>query len=138
MNNLFWGSWDDVHLYWLTAYSMGAAIQWQKRLSGNKQTLVRMEIPIINWISRPPRYRYTKQEPLASISYHYSEPNKSLNFATLDTYQAFFIQALLQKEKKRSLSNIGLELQYSHCSKPKSIWGFNTMLIFSYQWRIGS
>jgi hypothetical protein len=138
MNNLFWGSWDDAHLYWLTAYSMGAALHWRKGFSGNEQARIRIEFPIINWISRPPKYRYTKQEPTASFSYHYSEPNKSFNFATLNTYQALFIQALWQKIKKRSLLNIGLEFQYNHYSEPERIWGFNTMLIFSYQWRIGS
>ena len=138
MNNLFWGSWDDAHLYWLTAYGMGAAFQWQKKISSNKQALVRMEIPVINWISRPSRYRYTKQEPLSHLTYHFSEPNKSLHFETLDTYQALFIQVLLRKEMKRSLLNLGIEFQYNHFSKPENIWGLNTLLLFSYQWRIGS
>ena len=58
MNNLFWGSWDDAHLYWLTAYGMGTAFQWQKNISSDKQALVRIEIPFINWISRPPRVKW--------------------------------------------------------------------------------
>ncbi|HEX9975352.1 MAG TPA: hypothetical protein VGD14_25085 [bacterium] len=138
MNNLFWGSWDDAHLYWLTAYGMGAAFQWQKKISSDKQALVRIEIPIINWVSRPPRYRYTKQEPKHHLSYQYSEPNKSLHFETLDDYQALFVQLLLRKEMKRSLLNLGIEFQYHHFSKPEDIWGLNTLLLFSYQWRIGS
>lgn len=138
MNNLFWGSWDDAHLYWLTAYGIGAAFQWQKKISSNKQALIRMEIPVINWVSRPARYRYTKQEPMNHISYHFSEPNKSLHFETLDAYQALFIQVLLRKEMKRSLLNLGIEFQYNHFSQPKDICGLNTLLIFSYQWRIGS
>jgi hypothetical protein len=138
MNNLFWGSWDDAHLYWLTAYGIGAAFQWQKEISSDRQALVRMEIPVINWISRPPKYRYIKQEPLNHLTYHFTEPNKSLHFETLDTYQALFIQALLRKEMKRSLLNLGIEFQYVHFSKPEDIWGLNTLLIFSYQWRIGS
>jgi hypothetical protein len=138
MNNLFWGSWDDAHLYWLTAYGIGAAFQWQEEISSGGQVLVRMEIPVINWISRPPKYRYTKQEPLNHLTYHFSEPNKSLHFETLDTYQALFVQALFRKEMKRSLLNLGIEFQYVHFSKPEDIWGLNTLLIFSYQWRIGS
>jgi hypothetical protein len=138
MNNLFWGSWDDAHLYWLTAYGTGAAFQWQKEISSNKKALVRMEIPVINWVSRPPEYRYTKQEPMNHLGYHYSEPNKSLHFETLDTYQALFVQVLFRKEKKKSLLNLGVEFQYNHFSKPEDIWGLNTLLLFSYQWRIGS
>jgi hypothetical protein len=138
MNNLFWASWDDAHLYWLTAYGTGPAFQWQKEISSNKKAVVRMEIPVINWVSRPPKYRYTKQEPMDQMKYHYSEPNKSLHFETLDTYQALFIQVLFRKEKKRSLLNLGVEFQYNHFSKPEDIWGLNTLLLFSYQWRIGS
>jgi hypothetical protein len=138
MNNLFWGSWDDAHLYWLTAYGMGVAFQWQKKISSNKQTLIRMEIPVINWISRPSRFRFTKQEPMHHLTYHFSEPNKSLIFETLDAYQALFVQVLLRKYINRSLLNLGIEFQYNHFSKPEDIWGLNTLLIFSYQWRIGS
>ncbi len=53
MNNLFWASWDDAHLYWLTAYDMGAAFQWQKQIFSNKQafdytsTFVNDEIGVI-------------------------------------------------------------------------------------------
>ena len=138
MNNLFWGSWDDAHLYWLTAYGVGAACQWQKKISSNKQALLRMEFPIINWVSRPPRSRYTKQEPMHHLSYHFTKPNTSLHFETLDTYQALFIQILLKKELKQSLINLGIEFQYNHFNEPEDVWALNTMLTFSYQWRMGS
>jgi hypothetical protein len=138
MNNLLWSSWDDAHLYWLTAYGMGPAFQWQKKVTSNTQVLVRMEIPIANLVSRPPKVRYRKQEPMDNLAYQYSEPNKSLHFETLNAYQALFFQALLRKELKRSLLNLGIEFQYNHFSKPEDIWGLNTLLSFSYQWRIGS
>ena len=138
MNNLLWASWDDAHLYWLTAYGMGPAFQWQKNIFSNKQVLVRMEIPVANWVSRPPEVRYRKQEPMDRLAYQYSEPNKSLHFETLDTYQALFFQALLRKKVKRSLLNLGIEFQYNHFCQPEDIWGLRTLLLFSYQWRIGS
>ncbi|MBN2001465.1 hypothetical protein JW935_28225 [candidate division KSB1 bacterium] len=121
MNNLFWGSWDDAHLYWLTAYGIGAAFQWQKEIPSNRHVLIRMEIPVINWVSRPPRSRYTKQEPMHHLSYHFTEPNKSLHFETLDTYQALFFQILLKKELSRSFMNLGIEFQYNHFLNAKSL-----------------
>lgn len=138
VNDLYWGSWDDAHLYWLTAHSLGVSFQWQKKISTKNLALVRMEIPVINLVSRPPMYRYTKQEPINHLSYFFTEPNRSLHFETIDTYRALFVQILLSRQIKRSLLNLGIEFQYNYFSQPKEIWGLNTSIVLSYQWRIGS
>jgi hypothetical protein len=136
MNNLFVESWDDAHLYWLTAHSLGAAFQWEKRISQENHSVVRMEIPFLGWVSRPPTYRYNKQDPLNHWTYHLTEPNRSLHLETLETYRALFIEMLFRREVRRSLLSLGFEFQYSHCRKPEKIWGLNTSIILSYQWRI--
>ena len=138
MNNLFFDSWDDSHLYWLTAYSMAIAAEWQKKMSRNIITAIRIEIPVLGWVSRPPEYRYNKQDALTHLSFHFAEPNKSLHFETLDDYQALFFQLFLKNERKRSVIKFGYEFQYNHFCKPEGIWGFNSSILFSYQWRIGS
>jgi hypothetical protein len=137
MNNLFFESWDDSHLYWLTAHSLAGAFLWHKRISPKNDLSVRIEIPFFSWVSRPPTYRYAKQDPLDHFTYHYSEPNKSLHFETIDTYRNVFIQMLLKREMGRSLFHVGLEFQSYYFSRPKKILGLNTFLVLSYQWRIG-
>jgi hypothetical protein len=137
MNNLFLESWDEAHLYWLTAHSLGAAFQWQKRVSRKNHAVFRMEVPVFSLVSRPPTYRYNKQDALTRFTFHFTEPNSSLHLETLDTYRAIFIQALLRREVRRSLLTLGLEFQYSYCREPERIWGINTSIFLSYQWRIG-
>jgi hypothetical protein len=137
MNNLFLESWDDAHLYWLTAHSLGAAFQWEKRVSRKNHAVFRMEVPVFSLVSRPPTYRYNKQDALTCFTFHFTEPNSSLHLETLDMYRALFIQALLRREVRRSLLTLGLEFQYSYCREPERIWGINTSIFVSYQWRIG-
>ncbi len=138
INDLFIFSWDEAHLYWLTSYSLAIATEWQKKILQKFNAVARMEIPLFGWVSRPPTYRYNKQDALNHVSFHFTEPNKSLHFETLNDYRALFFQLLFKREMRRSLLNFGLEFQYNYCRKPQKIWGLNTSIIFSYQWRIGS
>jgi hypothetical protein len=130
-------SWDDSHLYWLTTYSIGPAGEWRKSLSQKNTAVVRMETPLIGWISRPPSYRFNKQDALTRFSFHFSEPNRALHFETVDTYRAVFLQISLKHELRRSLLSYGLEFQYNYCNVPKKVYILNTSMILSYQWRIG-
>lgn len=137
MNNLFFESWDDSHLYWLTAHSLAGAFLWQKRVSFKNDVSLRLEIPFFSWVSRPPTYRYVKQEPLEHLTYHYSEPNHSLHFETMSKYRNIFVQMFFTRQVRRSLLHIGLEFQSYYCLRPKKILGLNTFLVLSYQWRVG-
>jgi len=138
MNNLFLESWDDSHLYWLTAHSLAAALQWEKKVSRKDRAVVRMEVPFLSLVSRPPAYRYNKQDALNHWTFHFSEPNRSLHLETPDKYRALFIQMLFRRQVRQSLLSLGLEFQYAYCRKPEKIWGLNTSIVVSYQWRIGS
>jgi hypothetical protein len=130
-------SWDDAHLYWLTAYSFGLAMEWQKSISQKNIAILRMETPLMGWVSRPPSYRYLKQERLTHFSYQFSELNRSLLFETLDTYRALYIQMQLVHELPSSLLSYGIEFQYNYCNRPQNIYILNTSMFISYQWRIG-
>lgn len=138
MNNLFLESWDDAHLYWLTAHSLAAALHWEKKVSQKDRAVLRMEIPFLSLVSRPPAYRYNQQEALTHWTFHFSEPNRSLHLETPSKYRALFIQILLRRQVRQSLLNLGLQFQYAYCRKPEKIWGLNTSILVSYQWRIGS
>ncbi len=137
MNNLFFESWDDAHLYWLTAHSIAGAFQWDKEVTTKNHASVRIEVPFLSWVSRPPDYRHTKQDPLNHVTYHISEPNKSLHFEMIDDYRNVFMQLLLKRKRGGSLLSVGLEFQYFYCRKPETITALNTLLVFSYQWGVG-
>lgn len=138
MNNLFFESWDESHLYWLTAHSLAVAAEWKKQISPKYDAVFRMEFPLFGWVSRPPTYRYNKQDALTHIGFHFTEPNKLLHFETIDDYRSLFIQMLFKRETPQSILNLGLEFQHIYFREPEIIRGFNTSISISYQWRIGS
>ena len=138
INDVFIFSWDDAHLYWFTAYSLAIATKWEKKISQKIDLVARMEIPLVGWISRPPTYRYNKQDALNHFGFYFSKPNRSLHFETIENYRALFFQSLFKKEMGRSILNLGFEFQYNYCRIPQKIWGLNTAILLSYQWRIGS
>lgn len=138
MNNLFLESWDDAHLYWLTTYSLAPAIEWQKEISEKNQAVVRMEVPLVSLVSRPPAYRRTKQEALSHWTYHFTRPNGSLHLETPGVYRGLFLRILFTRKMGRSLLGLGCEFQYHHCTRPRDIRAMNTLVTISYQWRIRS
>jgi len=137
MINLFIDSWDDSHLYWLTSHGVGAAIDWRKPLSPTKKVILHLEFPVLSFVSRPPEYRYNKQDALNHVSFHLSEPNRHLQLETPEMYRALLLQVLFRRTVGNSLLNMGMEFRYDHCRIPENIWGLNTSVFFSYQWRIG-
>jgi hypothetical protein len=137
MNNLFLESWDDAHLYWLTTYSLAPAIEWQKQISQRDKAVVRMEVPLVGLVSRPPAYRHNKQDALSHWTYHFTEPHRSLHLETPETYRGLFVRIGLTHEMGHSLLNLGWEFQYHYCRRPQDIRAMNTSITISYQWRIG-
>lgn len=137
MRNLFWDSWDDSHLYWLTTYSFALVGEYHTRLPRLGNTVIRLDMPIIGFVSRPPEYRYKKQEALNHFSYHLSAPNKSFVFKGIWGYQSPMLQLLITGGSNGARRGFGLELMLDHCVKPKDIWILQIKLLFRYQWKIG-
>lgn len=137
LTNLFLESWDDSHLYWLTTHSLAFVTEYRTRIPGIWNPIIRLDMPVIGFISRPPTYRYKKQEALTHLTYHFTEPNRSLHFEYIGTYQAPRLQVYFKRGSEGSVLRLGLDFQLIHCSEPEDIWGISCVLLFSYQWRIG-
>jgi len=137
MTNLFINSWDESHLYWLTTHSLAVVAEYRTRLPRLGNSIIRVDLPMFGLVSRPPEYRYRKQEPLNHFSYHFSAPNKAFSLKSIWRYQAPQLQIMIRRDSRRPLMNLGLELSLDHCSEPKPVWGLNTRLLFSYQWKVG-
>jgi len=137
MRNLFMDTWDDAHLYWLTTHSLAVVGEYHTVLPRLGYSVIRLDLPLIGFVSRPPEYRYQQQEPLTHFTYHFSAPNGSFDFKTLWGFQSPLLQVMISRGSKGALLNLGLELTMGHCSVPEDIWVLNTRLLFSYQWRIG-
>jgi len=136
MTNMFFSSWDDSHLYWLTSYMLGVTAGWEMQISDRLVTMLCLELPLLGFVSRPPPYRYEKQEPLKEWTYHFTAPNSRLHFESLGTYRSVSIEASLTKHLTASAYCIALEFDYHYCSTEMSAQTMNTRLTFSYLWGI--
>ncbi len=134
MNNVFFDSWDDAHLYWVTAYMLGVAAAWEYGLFGEYSAMVHVEIPLLGLVSRPGEYRYTKQEALNQWTFHFSEPNRNLRFASLGAYRAIFVQTLLTPGPDSNALVLGIEFEYGYCARPSPFQLMHTSIVASYQW----
>jgi hypothetical protein len=137
MTNLFIDSWDDSHLYWLTVHSLAAVLEYRSVIGPLGESSLSIELPVVGFVSRPPAYRHEKQEALNHWTYHFSGPNKSLRFEGLWEFQSPLVQIMIRRGSQGSLLRVGLELQLDHATEPEDIWGINTRIVATYQWRIG-
>lgn len=137
MNNLFMDSWDDAHLYWLTTHSFAFAAEYRIADSRLGCPEVRFELPVLGFVSRPPAYRYQKQEAVSHLGYHFTEPNGAFDFEGLWEFQAPQLQIMMRRGSMNSHMRFGLEFELNHCREPEPMWGVTTILIFSYQWKVG-
>jgi hypothetical protein len=131
-------SWDDAHLYWLTSYAAGVALDWKKDLSRRNRATIHLEAPVIGFVSRPPEYRYNKQDAKNHWTFYFTGPNRALQFETLDSYRALFVQSLFERAMGRSLLALGFQFTYDYARDPKEIRVMDSALLLSYLWRIGS
>lgn len=137
MTNLFVNSWDDSHLYWFTAHSLALVGEYHTNLPRLGHSVVRLEMPVVGLVSRPPSYRHQKQEPLTHWTYHISGPNESLILRSFWEFQSPMLQLMITRDSSGRLLKLGIELELEHCSEPEDIWVLNTKLVFVYQWGIG-
>ncbi len=49
----YFGSWDDSHFYWLTAYGLGPAGMVAYRLANRHDVTLEARVPIVSLVSRP-------------------------------------------------------------------------------------
>ncbi|MFC1547223.1 hypothetical protein ACFL5M_01725 [Candidatus Neomarinimicrobiota bacterium] len=137
MNNIYLFSWDEAHLYWLSTQSLGIALDWRKELRRDREANVQILLPILTGLSRPPTYRYTKQEAMDDLSFHFTKTHENIKWYGPDDYHSVFIRFQLTKTNPRGLTMLGMEFEYERFDLPKKIYTMNTAVLLSKQWRLG-
>ncbi len=64
----FYQSWDEEHAYWLSSLSVGPRLVWTR--AGSPTLRFTFEMPVIAAVSRPPKDRLNKMDPLTRPSFH--------------------------------------------------------------------
>ncbi len=85
--NGFYESWDDEHLYWVTAYSVGPTVAWRGRARGIAWW-GGVDLPVLAAVSRPSADRLNQIDRLTKLSGHFVDTQKHLALATVPEYVA--------------------------------------------------
>ncbi len=125
-------SWDDSRIYWLTAYLFGISSKLEKPVTDRSVIDLSLQIPFLGFFSRPPEYRYNKQEALTKISYYF--PNKDLQFSSLNNWKSISISTGWHKQLRKSCIETRIQYRYAKYSKPKDIYMDEFGLLFRQSW----
>lgn len=100
----YYGSWDEEHAYWFTAWAVGPRLGWTDAPGRTWQLGALLEVPVVALVSRPPRYRLNKADPLTHLSFHLFDTSRNLRFAAPPDYLALHAGIRLTKPRTSGLA----------------------------------
>jgi hypothetical protein len=83
-----YAEWDDEHLYWIIAYDLAAAGQYELRVSDRHELTLGLALPLVSLVSRPPLHRYYKTDHLDNFGFYFSKSHENLRVVSLDKHLA--------------------------------------------------
>jgi hypothetical protein len=83
MDLQYYVDWDEEHLYWITTYDLAAAVQHEIRTRPRRQLTVRVAVPPVALVSRPPRHRYNKVDDFKHLGFWFRRPNEGLRLTSI-------------------------------------------------------
>ncbi len=84
----YYESWDEEHIYWLGAYSLGPRLTWNRARGDNTRLAAELDLPLIALVSRPPLERLNKADPRTKPSFYFTSPHRDIEFAGPFEYKA--------------------------------------------------
>jgi hypothetical protein len=129
-------SWDDAHGYWLGTRWLGPGLRTWTRLSSGYRLAFSADLSLLGFESRPPSYRYNKQDAMTHPGWYLSEPLKRAEFGWLPDFQVLRLAAEIHRAGFRAPSGWGLgtELTFTHAAEPASAWDFQLGVQLSHAW----
>lgn len=125
LHNGFYESWDDEHIYWFNVYSLGPRGLWSRQLSQGMRISVELDLPLVALVARPPANRLNKTDRLNSISFHLTEPQKGLTFATVGEYTAVYFRLSVARRWGSSWLVFSYRLERSSYDSPGRVATFS-------------
>jgi hypothetical protein len=130
-------SWDDAHLYWLTAHWTGLGLQYRRQLTAQWKLTAWAHTPLISLIARPPDYRLNKQDALKQVSFFFTEPNTDLSFAFPDSYHGIRAGLALERPRRKGHVIIGFDYSWFACNRGDEVHTGSFGVRFTRIWEVG-
>jgi hypothetical protein len=130
-------SWDDAHGYWIATWALGPIVHHERQLWSRGWLEARTELGLLGLVSRPPSYRFNKQDALTHVDFHF---NRSFDdpewFSPLDV-QLLRLSALVRfrgaAQHGRGFG-LGLDFQFARASEPEPAATTYSGVRLAYGW----
>jgi hypothetical protein len=136
-NIQYYSSWDDSHIYWLNAYELGPALEWDYTTKKNNCFSIYTGFPLAALISRTPEYRYYDQERIPDVFYTKTFENFKLvgvpNYISLKVDIAYMFSV-----RKNSFWGFSYQIDYKTYKETKRIIMINHAFMLNLQFKIGN
>jgi hypothetical protein len=131
--------WDDAHIYWLAAEWLGPAVRHVRRLTDTWRLEASGSVALVGFQSRPPSYRYNKQETSEDISYFFTRPMQSASFVMVNDLQVFRLDVALRRAAYSRFDvgrgwSFGLDFRMSRTGIPETNINLSLCAYVSRAW----
>lgn len=134
----FFQTWDDAHGYWLASWALSPTLRHDRALWSSGFLETRAEVGLFGLYSRPPTYRYNKQDDLTLPHYHFDRSFASPHWFTPLDVQLLRLGALLRFRSAEDAHGtgpaIGAEVRFARASEPAAFASLYTGLRLGWGW----
>jgi hypothetical protein len=130
-------SWDDAHGYWIASWALGPILHHDRQLWARGWLEARGEAGLFGLISRPPEYRFNKQDALTHVDFHF---NRSFDapewFSPLDA-QLLRLSALVRFRSSTHHGQglgLGVDFRFARAANPLPAATMYSGLRLAYGW----
>jgi hypothetical protein len=117
----FYQSWDEEHLYWLTAYTLGPHVAWRRTRGRLSTVSVEVDLPLVAAVARPPAVRLTKTEPLTHLSHHLLDTSHDLALTGFPRYFALHAGTALTRRWGQGRLILSYDLESNTYDRPARV-----------------
>lgn len=136
----YFGDWDDAHAYWLGTLWLGPRMHNYRRLNERWRADFDVQIALLGFFSRPPAYRYHKQETSDDVLAYFEWPTHDLRPGWFGDFQVLRASIEFFRSKRRGPVptglGLGVETSFSHASSPDDVLSFEALARCSYTWEL--
>ncbi len=124
----YYESWDEEHIYWLGAYSLGPRLAWSGPRGEGTRLGAELDASLIALVSRPPLERLHKTDPRTKPSFYFSAPHRDLALAGPIDYTAVHAGVSLTRRWGGSSIVFAYDLELVTYDEPERVFTLSNRL----------
>jgi hypothetical protein len=122
LDEQYYYSWDESHIYWVNAYELGPTLRWHTKVPSRHRLALRLGIPVAALVSRPPVHRHYKMDRLAEPSLYITKPHENIRATSLHEYMAIdLLVDYTQTLRRRVTIGLSYQMNYAVHQEPEPL-----------------